>query len=374
MWPFLCACIAVALVTAVHDAGAQPVNLRAYPVNVVAVDSDDAEDQADALSTALRSRIRATPGWALTDTTTSLSTLTAALRCPRAPDGPCLARIAEQLKTDRFIWGTMTRAPGNQVAVELHLYTKGKPDTAAKETYSDNLKDQNDEVLRRLAQRLFERLTGAVGTGMLSVHAGTGGGSLSVDGQQRVLEKGDASLELPPGVHTVEVSVPGFKPAKELVTIFAGKDTKISVPLAPEEARVEAALKPTPVRKIVGFGVIAAGAGLMIVGGIEGLQYRSLDNAQQRSLAAVERSKGDACAQTSPAAIDACDRYHKGLRVSTAAWLFTGVGVAAVATGIILLMTDKGEAPHADDRGRSRLRVVPELGAGGGGLRVVGTF
>ena len=72
---------------------------RTPPVHVLGIDSDDAEDQADALTGALRSRIRSAPGWSLQETQHALGMLTAALRCPPKPDQPCLQRIADQLHT-----------------------------------------------------------------------------------------------------------------------------------------------------------------------------------------------------------------------------------------------------------------------------------
>src|SRR5262249_20167997 len=70
-------------------------------VAVLALDSDDAEENADALTGALRSKIRNSQGWSLVDTTQTLGMLTAALRCPGKPiPAECEQRIAEQLKTD----------------------------------------------------------------------------------------------------------------------------------------------------------------------------------------------------------------------------------------------------------------------------------
>src|ERR1700679_3939873 len=76
---------------------------RPQGIHVLDIDSDDADDQAEALTGALRSRVRAAPGWLLLDATQSLSMLTAALRCPQHPDAACLQRIGDQLKSDRFL-------------------------------------------------------------------------------------------------------------------------------------------------------------------------------------------------------------------------------------------------------------------------------
>src|SRR5215475_7074308 len=113
-----------------RDARADAPGPRAYPVYVLAIDTDDAEDQADALTGALRSRVRSAPGWSLQETTHALGMLTTALRCPARPDAACLQKIGDQLRTDRFLWGFLTKAAGNQVTAELHLWARGKPDAS----------------------------------------------------------------------------------------------------------------------------------------------------------------------------------------------------------------------------------------------------
>jgi hypothetical protein len=53
--------------------------------------------------------MRAAPGWSLTETTQSLGMLTAALRCPARPTLECQAKIGEQLKAERYIWGLLAK-------------------------------------------------------------------------------------------------------------------------------------------------------------------------------------------------------------------------------------------------------------------------
>jgi hypothetical protein len=129
-------------------------------LHVLEIDSEDADDQAEALTGGLRSRVRSMPGWELPDTTLSLRMLTAALRCPQRPDAACLQRIGDHLKADRFVWGTLSKTGGRQVAADMHLWIRGKPEIAITETYSDNLRDQNDDTLRKIATRILDRLIG----------------------------------------------------------------------------------------------------------------------------------------------------------------------------------------------------------------------
>ena len=70
-------------------------------------------------------RASATRGWSLVETTQSLGMLTAALRCPGKPiPADCEQRISDTLKTDRFIFGCVSKGPQDQVTAEVHLFQK----------------------------------------------------------------------------------------------------------------------------------------------------------------------------------------------------------------------------------------------------------
>src|SRR4051812_11860690 len=123
--------VLIAVVSMVpRTARADNSSAHSVAVAVLALDSDDAEEQADALTGALRAKIRNSQGWALVETQQSLGMLTAALRCPGKPiPADCEQRISEHLKTDRFIFGYVSKGPqAGQVTVEVHLYQKSKPD------------------------------------------------------------------------------------------------------------------------------------------------------------------------------------------------------------------------------------------------------
>src|SRR5690349_6505730 len=130
VWTLLAAAMLLSLP---RYARAETPSARATPVYVLAVRTDDSDDQADALTLALRARVRVAAGWSLLDTNQSFETLSIALRCPPRPDGACLQRIGDQLKTDKYIWGTMRKRTAGQVIAELHLWSRGKPGTDATE-------------------------------------------------------------------------------------------------------------------------------------------------------------------------------------------------------------------------------------------------
>src|SRR3954463_14496133 len=85
------------------------------PINVIAVQTDTADDQAEALTKALRTAVRAMPGWSLGEGDYSLEVLTLSLKCPEPPDASCQSRIADQIKSDRYVWGTLKKPKGKQV-------------------------------------------------------------------------------------------------------------------------------------------------------------------------------------------------------------------------------------------------------------------
>ncbi len=93
----------------------------------------------------------------------------------RSPTPACLQRIADQLKADHFVWGTLVKkgaageVNGGRAPVDARQGRRRTPTNS----YSDNLKDASDESLRTIATRLFGKLTGAGAGGTLVVHAGT---------------------------------------------------------------------------------------------------------------------------------------------------------------------------------------------------------
>jgi PEGA domain len=388
----------VATVVAPRDARCDPAGPRAYPVYVLAIDTDDADDQSEALTGALRSRVRGAPGWSLSETTLTLTMLTAALRCPKVPDAQCLVKIGDQLKADRYVWGTMQKVPGNMVKVDLHLWARNKPaETNASDSYTENLKDQNDERLQRVAQRLFDRLTGSTSGGSLVVHAGDGGGVVMVDGQRRAaLEKGDATIDLPAGTHAVEVRVPGYAWSKESVTISAGKEARLTVSLVAEggPSGETGPSTGTSGRKIAGWAAVGVGAALLIAGGVEGIVYLGKKSDQDSDGALFS---GNACtnpvfpaptnsgyARAVQAAKDSCKRYDDAKSVSALGWIFGAAGAVATSVGLYLVLSDPGpssaekSAPKFEDRAAKnsgpKMLLVPEISPAAQGLWLQGTF
>src|SRR5580692_7549427 len=129
--PFVAALAVMVLALAATDAQAQVQTWRPAPLYVLTIQTDDADDQAEGLTEALRAHLRTLPGWAIGETTQSFETLAIALRCPRVPDPACLERIGDQIHAEHFVWGTLSRGQRGEVSAELHLWQRGAQEKVA---------------------------------------------------------------------------------------------------------------------------------------------------------------------------------------------------------------------------------------------------
>ena len=377
------ALVALSVVLCPRRADADQSTAHSVSVAVLALDSDDAEDQAEALTGALRSSIRSSQGWSLVETTQSLGMLTAALRCPTKPmTAECEQKIAEQLKSERYIFGYVTKGPqASQVTAEIHLYQKSKPDTIIRESYADNLKDQNDDTLRQIAQRVLDRLGGnAVGT--IVVKMGSETGEVVIDGDKRVpLQSGTARLDLSPGSHSVEVAVAGQPPQKRNVLVTAGKETVVDLALAGSAPGASRPDKPFPTRKVIGGGLVAGGLVAGAVAVISAMAYSdALDEGDklQASTNPLDRKlpPGQKADEACGSALDEreaiCKANADANRSSAIAWA-TGIGGGLlVAAGAYFLFVDGGDKEKATAKRKTRL--VPTVGHSSGGFVLSGSF
>ena len=187
-------------------------------------------------------------------------------RCPQKPDAACLhQRIGDQLHTDRFVWGVMSKVPRERGHGRDSLVDpRASPSVVAKETYSDNLQDQNDETLRKIATRVLDKLAGITTKGTLTVHAGDADGVVWINGQKnRALEHGAAMIELIPGRYDIEVRAPGFATAtQEGVVVNPGQDTSVPLKMVALALPVAAAAAPESkgnARRVLGWTLIGLG-------------------------------------------------------------------------------------------------------------------
>jgi hypothetical protein len=374
--------LAVAIFLLPRDVRADQPGAHTVNVAVLGLDSEEAEDNAIALTNALRSRLIAADGWSLIESTQSLGMLTAALRCPPRPPVDCQQKIADQLKVDRYIWGFVLKGPQQgQVTAEVHLYQKNKPDTMVRESYADNLKDgQDDKGLGKIAQRILDRLGGSA-MGTVVVKAGDLTGEVIVDGTKRIpLTSGTARFELGASGHSIEISAPGRPTTKRNVVVAAGRETVIDVSdqtaTTPPGEGAEPG-KPFPVRKVLAGAAALAGVALGVVSVIEYGKYNDAVDAGDRDKASVP--EGVKPCEREVEFQQFCNDDKNAKKHSTVAWITAGGGLVLIGTGVVLWLTDSSSSDRSTTTGvakppKPKTRLAPTFGAGSGGLMLTGTF
>lgn len=271
------------------------------PIHVIAVMTPDADDQAEALTKALRSAVRVTPGWSLGAGDFSFEVLALSLKCPEPPDANCQARIADQIKTDRYVWGTLQRKDksGAMVKGQLNFWVRGKGTATHKLEYTSNLTEGNDETLKKLALDAMTQLTGGPPKGGVHVKAGRVNGQVFIDGQPiGALKEGDGTYLVPSGQHKVTVKAIGYADAEANVTVKpTGAASEISFSLIPVKE------KTVINGRLIG-GAVALGVGVAsgIVGLVSSLQVNGV----------VGNEAYDAYRKKTSLDKDACDEAKPG--------------------------------------------------------------
>ncbi len=236
------------------------------PIHVISVQTLDADDQAEALTKALRQAVRAMPGWSQAEGDYSLEVLTLSLKCPDPPDAGCQSRIADQIRADRYVWGVLSKAKkGANVVGELSFWVRGKGTTTYKLDYSANLTEPQEEALKKVAADAVLKLTDGPPKGEVKVSAGGIAGQVFVDGQPLgALTGGQGSFFVPSGKHELIVKAPGYADMVSEITVKPTSPTDVTVvPVLMGEKT------PTNWKRIGGFAALGAGvgfAGLGIVG------------------------------------------------------------------------------------------------------------
>jgi hypothetical protein len=233
------------------------------PISVIAVQTPDADDQAEALTKALRFAVKGMPGWSMAEGDYSLEVLTISLKCVEPPDATCQSRIADQIKADRYVWGIVKKKGAAEVTGDLFMWVRGQGTKKTSVTYSANLTEANDEALRKIARDALAELTGGPPKG--TVHVKVGGdveGQVFIDGQPAgALVNGEGTFPAPAGDHKIVVKAPGYSSVESPVTVKPAATAEVVLTMVPLD-------KGTPInwKRIGGFAGIGAGVAFGVVG------------------------------------------------------------------------------------------------------------
>jgi hypothetical protein len=318
----------------------------ALPLQVIAIQSDDADDQADALTSALRSRVRALHGFSLADGDYALEVLTLGLKCGEIPDEPCQAKIGDHIHADRYIWGTLKRSKTTrQVTADLHFWSRGRPPIRSQVIYSDNLTTPGDEVLKRVADDMLSRL---VGTKKGAPPAAAPGSSAP------------PPPALAPGALTSRSTGPSASSGEE----------------PPEEHGNG--------HRTAGWAGVGLGGVLIAAGFYSVVRVHDIDTNDRFDLYRQQFPPGDdicdnARANTHPTKpivgaatpTEMQDLCSEATTFQMLQYVFFGLGAVSAGAGIYLLATDKAAPPPA---AQSRWSLAPSLSHSGGRLQLKVAF
>lgn len=361
---------AVALVTVSGVAQADPPGPDALSVKVLAVKSDSAFEQAEALTRALRQAVRDSKGWSLGEGNQSLEFLVLEMKCGTV-DAACETRIADVIKADRFLWSEIEMTDdGKNVAGALNFFQRGQGTSKVEVRYSANLTEATDDFLIKEAKNALEEVTGGRPKGTLKISSGGVAGQLFVDGKPfGALAADGGSFQLPSGDHTVVVKAQGYADAQGSTAILPAQTAELTLTMvAVEEA------KPVDTRMVGGFVGIGLGVAAGAVGLWSALEVNTIKGDQGfTQYRAGLTTKQNACEEArngfqvttvggaaAPAAVaDLCDQAdtHELIQAVTfpVAAIATGVGIYLLGTSSLLGGDDSDGEPSA-------LRIEPHVG------------
>lgn len=355
------------------------------PVAVLTIQTLDAFEQANALTSALRTAVDSADGWsnAQLDKEYALLFLISSLDCADPPDAACEQKIGDELKVDRFVWGTIKRE-GEEIAGDLHLWTRGAGSRGTTFKVPLNIIVPSDPDFAKFVSQKFLEVAGPPEPAKVRLKAGSVDGTLFIDGKESgKVVAGAATVELPPGSHRLRVVADGYEDMETTFELKAREDRALS--LLPVKK------SPGPdVQKIMGFTTIGLGlaaAGVATYAGVRVLQindelqpFREDTNGEYRFLPSSAEQEVDGCDATGDygniepvvsgadstersRAIDLCKEGETMQTMTLAMWPVAG---ALAGTGIILLATanwsgDKQEAAKLP------FVLVPSFGPTGGG-------
>lgn len=347
------------------------------PVAVLTIQTLDAFEQADALTNTLKRAVEDAEGYsyAQLDKDHALLFLISSLGCNDPPDAACEQKIGDELKVDRFVWGTMKKE-GNDVLGDLHLWTRGQGGKSTTYRIPVNVVVPSDPDFAKLVLGKFGEMTGPPPAAKLRVKANIPTGTIFIDGKEAgKLAGGSATFDLPRGSHRIKIVAEGYEDAETTIDLKAREERDVSLTSVKKSGGPD-------IKKILGFtsigvGVAAAGvatyatvrvasmqsdldpvlSGQNLGPNIEGKDQNACDNPNF-----FYRDSGDS--QLTEAEIqDICSESATMGPLNAAMWPVAGV---FVGTGIILLaVSDWGGGDQ--EAASLPFLVVPSIGPEGGG-------
>jgi hypothetical protein len=388
----LSVCVSLALTPVATSWAAAAGSPGAVEIEILAFSSNDAVDEAAALTDAFKHALISAPGVADHGKSHALEAVALTAGCDDPMATGCAAKIEKEIKYDKFIYGTVKKSPPNKITATLTYYNAGQVKTVAK-TYDAGpvAKDGTSPELKKIATDAMFSLLGGAPKGKVDVTvvgpAANEDGELFEDGKSiGTITGGKGSLDLPSGTHTVELRVKGFASTTGEIDVNpAGTTLQLSpVRLAPS--------KPIDWQLYGGIAAIAVGAVFVGIGVSNSLSIsKSQDNetftgyrrrfpSSEKDTCARARAGDEgpnATATTPKVAGEVASLCDDVDGKQTAQFVFYGLGGAFLVGGAILILTDKHNSAPADkpaDTTAFSLKLQPVLTPTYQAFSLVGSF
>jgi len=358
-------------ITESHEAFAAPPGPDVVAVAVLAVKSDEALDQAEALTAALRTAVQLSKGWSLGEANQSLEFLALKMKCAEPIDAACETRIADVIKADRYLWAVVDFDKTRKSVVgSVNFFVRGKGTSTADVSFSASA--TKPDKLVTTATDAFAKVTGGAPQGGVQVSTGGIAGQLYVDERPLgAIPPAGATIQLPVGMHTITVKAPGHDDASMRVQVQPLGTVVVGLTLV---ARSEG--PPVDGRMVGGFVSLGLGAGLAGLGTWAAIDVNAVrndagfqtyrDQFSQNDDVCAAAQAGTAPLVSKPGAeppasvVSLCDRASRDEMLQAIAF-----PLAAVATGLGGYLLGTSSLAKANDEVPDRTSawtVVPMVG------------
>lgn len=369
---------------------AAPATDGELPVAVLTIQTLDAFEQADALTSALKTAVEQADGWSYQNLgkDQALLFLISSLGCNDPPDEACEQKIGDELKVDRFVWGTLAKE-NTEIVGQLHLWTRGTGRKTVQFRFAVGVVVPGDSDFIRLVQEKFEEIAGPPPSAKLTIKAGTVSGTVMVDGKEAgKIVGGTATIDVPKGSHRIVIVADGYEDMETTVDMKAREERSITLMPVQKSGGVD-------VQKVLGFTAIGLGvaaAGVATYAGVRVLQINSdleplrLNTEGQYFFTPKEGdTEFDGCdpgdgsyphlepndpSETRDGWIDLCKEGKTMQTLTLAMWPVAG---ALAGTGIILLATADWSG-SGKEQARLPWILVPNFGPHGGDITFATQF
>ena len=245
----------------------------------------------------------------------------------------CIAELGNALGAERLVTGSLSLI-GDTYLVQLQLTNSkvARVENRVSREYHGNLQGLLEEM--RTATKLLVRDLLAAKSGQLLVRASEEGASIRIDGTIIGASPLPAQT-IAGGVHTVTVDKEGFIRFARDVEVSEGQRAELDAQLLPSPEFQRAYEQKTRRERTIGYALVGVG-GASLAGGVATLVV-SMTQAKSLNKDVTAYNAAGATSPTQYASLNSRRQAIGTLDIVTL--VLGGVGVAAIATGVAVLVT-----------------------------------